>query len=200
MAKGTGGQFERHIATELSLWWTNGADDYVFWRSQGSGGRATRRGKGGRSTSGQYGDICAVKPIGEPLIDFFCLELKKGYSQHSIQDVLDRPLTEKHVQQNHEKWFSQTIRAWKKSGAFSWMIFQQRKKRSAIVYMPWSLVQLLKKHGCWDGTLDPFATFTFTRRRERNRKEQNFKVSITNLREFLRCVPPKLIRKLAKEM
>lgn len=203
MGRGTsGGQFERKLSAKLSLWWTDGADDSIFWRSHGSGARATKRSKKSKSTFGQYGDICAVKPIGEPLIDFFCMELKKGYSSFSVADLLDRPLAEKHVQQNHEKWFQQTLEAWKASGSFTWLIFQQRKSRQAIVYMPWNLVQLLKEEGCFASSPKPFATFAINLRlaKRSGTKEIDFKFSILTLTNFLESVSPKVIKKLSRKV
>lgn len=78
MAKG--GDFEREIAKELSLWWTNGERDDVFWRTDGSGGRATNRFKQGKATANSYGDLTFIDPVGKPFIDQFLLELKRGYS------------------------------------------------------------------------------------------------------------------------
>jgi len=43
MAKGS--SFEREICTILSKWWTNNERDDVFWRTAGSGARATTRSK-----------------------------------------------------------------------------------------------------------------------------------------------------------
>lgn len=79
MAKG--GNFERKCARLISLWWTNGEDETVFYRSHASGARATSRAKSGKETEGQYGDLCAAKPIGKPLIDHWCEEFKTGYSK-----------------------------------------------------------------------------------------------------------------------
>lgn len=91
MAKSSkGGSFERQVSKELSLWWTEQERDDIFWRSSQSGGRATVRGRKGKSTAGSYGDITALDPIGEPLIANFCLELKRGYSQDTdILNMLD---------------------------------------------------------------------------------------------------------------
>jgi len=89
---GKGPDFEREIPKELSLWWTNGERDDVFWRVKGSGSRAkSRLRKHGKTTYGQHGDIKAEDPIGVPLLKVVTLELKRGYKKWSFLDVLDRP-------------------------------------------------------------------------------------------------------------
>ena len=79
MAKG--GNFEREVAKLLSLWWTDGKREDVFYRSQASGGRFTSRRKTGKDTALQGGDITASDPIGEPLVKEWSIELKTGYGK-----------------------------------------------------------------------------------------------------------------------
>ncbi len=88
MAKGQ--DFERKICKELGLWWTGGERDDIFWRSAGSGGRATERKKKGKTTANSYGDIMAMDPIGQPLLDLICFELKRGYGKWSLLEVLGK--------------------------------------------------------------------------------------------------------------
>lgn len=76
-----GGQFERDISKQLSLWLTKGERDDIFWRSSQSGGRATERSKKGKKTAGSYGDITALDPIGHRFLEIFCIELKRGYTK-----------------------------------------------------------------------------------------------------------------------
>jgi hypothetical protein len=99
MAKGRGkskgNSFEREICKALSLWWTEGKRDDVFWRSQNSGGRATSRKKGGKHTAGQFGDVSATESLAEPLTQFFTIELKRGYPDTNAQSVLDNPMGNK---------------------------------------------------------------------------------------------------------
>lgn len=87
MAKG--GEFERVMAKQLSLWWTGGERDDIFWRTAGSGARATVRAKQGKKTSGQCGDLTAIDPCGFPLIDLCTIELKKGYNAWNIKELID---------------------------------------------------------------------------------------------------------------
>jgi len=92
MAKGSG--FEREIAKSLSLWWTDGKREDVFYRSHASGARFTQRKKAGKDTAYQSGDITCSDPIGKALLDFLSIECKTGYgskikSGTARWDVLD---------------------------------------------------------------------------------------------------------------
>ena len=71
---GKGENFERDQCRFLSLWWTEGKHDDVFWRSRV---RATRRSPDAKH---QLGDIKADSPEGEGLMKVFNIELKAGYS------------------------------------------------------------------------------------------------------------------------
>lgn len=88
MAK-KGSSFEREICKRLSRWWTYDSRDDVFWRSSMSGGRATMRYRRGLRTAGADGDICALDPIGSPLLSLFTIELKRGRSHGDPGDLLD---------------------------------------------------------------------------------------------------------------
>jgi len=68
-----GSSYERHIANLLSKWW--GIED-SFWRSQGSGSRATKRGKG------QFGDICSSHEATGSFCRKFSFECKKRMKIH----------------------------------------------------------------------------------------------------------------------
>lgn len=78
--KSKGGNFEREISVKLSLWFTEGKKDDIFYRSQSSGARATQRNKSKKTTEGQYGDICSTYKEGELLIKIWSIECKTGYS------------------------------------------------------------------------------------------------------------------------
>lgn len=84
-----GAEFERTICRQLSLWWTEGKRDDIFWRTPQSGGRATNRKKKGKETFGHYGDILATHPFGLPLLTFMTFELKCGYGMASSMDLVD---------------------------------------------------------------------------------------------------------------
>jgi hypothetical protein len=74
-----GGDFEREVAREISLWWSSGKRDDIFYRSHASGGRFTSRAKTGKDTAYQGGDITFSDPVGKPLMDRWNIECKTGY-------------------------------------------------------------------------------------------------------------------------
>jgi len=77
-----GSSFEREICKELSLWWSKGVRDDIFWRTAGSGARATVRRKGRDcDTANSTGDMCSLHSSGEPFIRHFLIEMKKGYTR-----------------------------------------------------------------------------------------------------------------------
>lgn len=87
--KDKGSSFEREIARKLSLWWTDGVRDDVFYRSQSSGARFTNRAKSKKDTAYQSGDITFSDPIGEPLCKKFSFELKTGYGTWDLLEMID---------------------------------------------------------------------------------------------------------------
>ena len=129
-----GSTFERKICTLLSEWWSDGARDDIFWRTAGSGARAKVRGRKKKSTAGQHGDICATDPIGQPLIDVFTMELKRGYNRHTIADLLDKPIGA--TKQEYEKWIEQAIESHTQARSFTWMLIVQRDRRDTLVFVP----------------------------------------------------------------
>jgi hypothetical protein len=98
-AKSKGGNFEREVAVALSLWWSKNSRDDIFWRTHGSGGRSTVRGKQNKRTEGQYGDISATDVSGKPLIEHWCIECKTGYSSSKKSEVLTKDGKKKSVKQ-----------------------------------------------------------------------------------------------------
>ena len=123
MKKGGGSQkgasFERTICKKLSKWWTDGEHDDVFWRTQGSGARATVRCKQGLETHGQQGDVQSTHPEGQPLLDHFAFELKRGYDFR-----ID------HVLQPKKWWKSQLYKIMAKLGE------EAGYRHRALVYKP----------------------------------------------------------------
>lgn len=86
MAKG--GTFENEVCKELSLWFSEGIRDDLFCRSDGSGGRFTKRIKKGKDTANQGGDISFSHSDGESLIKIWCIECKTGYgNKNKIKDA-----------------------------------------------------------------------------------------------------------------
>jgi hypothetical protein len=136
MSKGP--DFEREIPKELSLWWTHGERDDVFWRVKGSGSRAKRRlREKGKTTYGQHGDIKAEDPIGDPLLQVITLELKNGYGKWSFLDVLDRPPMRKgqkhRTLQCFEKFMEQVQEDSEVVGTYPCLICKRDKRQKFIV-------------------------------------------------------------------
>lgn len=144
---GKGADFERTICKQLSFWWSGQDRDDIFWRSSNSGGRATIRGRKGKQTFGQHGDITAVDPFGAPLLDILALEIKRGYGEADFHALLDR--SSGAAQQVWESWIQQAIASAEGSGAYSWAIIARRDRKEPIIVLEkqgWDVLQEFKKH------------------------------------------------------
>jgi len=150
MAKGKGSGFEREISKMLSHWWSGGERDDIFWRSSQSGGRATTRSKAGLRTAGSYGDITALHDSGIPLLRFFCIELKRGYTADiDILDILDS-----------KKAVPQLIGFWRKAeedrasarSAYSLLIFKRDRKHAVCLISGDCMTILQEYQGDYEST------------------------------------------------
>lgn len=139
-----GSAFEREFCGHLSRWWTNGADDAVFWRTAGSGGRSTVRSRSGKRTANQAGDVCAIDPIGQPLIDKVTFELKRGYSHASLQDLIDRPVHA--ALQPMEQWIAQATASATRASTPHWAIVHKRNVRNAIIIFSGSMAPIFEDY------------------------------------------------------
>lgn len=149
MAKGS--SYEREICYRLSDWWTGGQnrDDVIFWRTAGSGGRATSRFRKGMGTTQSHcGDITALGKLGSTLTKLAAIELKRGYNKATANDIIDRPARAK--QQTLEGFFEQAIDSALHAKTPYWIIIHKRDKRQAIVYMPVDLFGRLVELGCFE--------------------------------------------------
>ena len=143
MAKGS--SFERELCKDLSEWWTRDRRDDVFWRTAGSGARATTRGKRGRKTAGAAGDVCATDPIGDPFTRLITLELKRGYNAAHLHALLDR--APHAATQLYEDWLAQAERSAKNAGTPYWWLVHRRDLREAVLTMPLELAAQLNLSG-----------------------------------------------------
>ena len=82
--KSKGNNFERLICKKLSLWYSENKRDDIFWRTSGSGSRATQRMKNESLTINSCGDVCALDETGAKFINNYLIELKCGYG-HKIK-------------------------------------------------------------------------------------------------------------------
>lgn len=134
-----GASFERDISRQLSLWWTHGERDDVFWRSSMSGGRATVRAKKGQKTAYQNGDITATDPIGSQLIENVVIELKRGYSRWCVLDLVDSPKPEKSTL---AAFLGQVEEECKNASVSSFMLICKRDGRRPVVLFPMGMITL----------------------------------------------------------
>ena len=142
-----GATWERDFCKLLGEWWC-GRDD-VFWRAAASGARAAQRAATGAATYGQHGDIAATDPAGAPLVDTFCIELKRGYNEHTIMDCIDRAPNAK--AQEFEAHLQQTIDAQEVSGVPYWLLVTSRTRRVPVVWLPDNARRALIRVGAWAG-------------------------------------------------
>lgn len=180
-SKNKGSSFEREVCKTLSLWWTqdnNEQYDSVFWRTSNSGGRHTVRKKKGKETKNQAGDICAVDPIGNPLIDAITWEIKIGYNDCSISDFIDRGVK----QPQYSFWFAKLHQEF--TGK-TWALVHKRNRRETIIAMPSDDLWKLKP-----------INYSFMDRIEYQGDCQFFPcVSFVTLDEFLKKIKPKDVKK-----
>lgn len=135
-----GSDFEREICKTLSLWWTKGKRDDVFWRTSGSGARATTRNKTKQKTFGQYGDVQATDPIGQPLIDLCTIEIKRGYSKSTFADLIEQSTTANAKPCMYAKFIEQAKADAKKAGAPWWLLIVKRDRKKPIIIFPIDLL------------------------------------------------------------
>jgi hypothetical protein len=131
MAKGA--DFERDISRTLSLWWSHGERDDIFWRTSMSGGRATVRRKAGKETAYQAGDITATDPVGAPLIKATVIELKRGYGRYCVLDTLDSRNVTTTVLGG---FIAQVQEELKQAGIRNFLLICKRDGRSPFVVFP----------------------------------------------------------------
>lgn len=125
---GKGADQEREISVKLSLWWSDGVRDDLFWRSTGSGGRATQRAKLGKRTANSYGDICATDAQGQAFLDVTTIESKRGFNDSTIQDLLDK----KNRKGGMWDMVHQAQRDASLAGVKYWTLIHRRDRREAV--------------------------------------------------------------------
>jgi len=183
-----GSSFEREICKQLSLWWTDDERDDVFWRTSGSGARATTRRKNDIRTKYEYGDVTFTDPIGQPFIDVFLIELKRGYSSDvSVLDLLDKDIDMK---------LPILLQWWKKAEEekqfaerkYSIIIFR-RNRRKACIFMSRQLYNVLADQS------GDFSGSNITWRPAQEIYEVNY-FELLLFEDFLKWVTPETIKNL----
>lgn len=186
-----GSEWERLFCQVLGMWWC-GRDD-VFWRTGGSGGRAKTRGRAGAATYGQHGDVAATDPTGAPLIDTFTIELKRGYNEHTIHDIVDRKADA--AIQEHEAFFAQTIESAEQAGTMGWLCVTSRVRREAMVWMPHAALEALRRAGAF--AVRPVPSISF---QEEIRNHGIQRIHGTTLESFWNGVSPDHILSIASSL
>lgn len=177
-SKGSG--FEREIAKKLSLWWSGSVTDNIFWRTAISGARGTTRQRRGQDTTSLHGDLQAIVPSGQPLMDVFVIELKRGYGRWCALDLLDSKARKSVLARFMNQLYDSAGSAMRRP-----MLIVQRDRCSPLVFIPSAIYRGLNQH------------------RELRTLELKFGESrfmdttIVRLDEFCKCVPPAAIRNLA---
>ena len=136
--KSKGNAFERKVSKQLSLWWTSGKHDDIFWRTDTSGGRATVR--KGKRTYGQHGDICAKHESGLALTSLCTIECKHGYIKDSLTDLIDR---QERQRPTYLKFVEQAIKEKRAAKTPYWMLITQRTGREPLVLFPYDMMKKL---------------------------------------------------------
>ena len=177
-----GSSFEREICKQLSLWWSEGNRDDIFWRTAGSGGRATNRARQGKETSGAYGDLTFIDPSGADLLKVCCFELKRGYGQWCVLDLIDRRTDAKPC--IAAKFWKQAKRSAEDAHVpHSIVIFRRDQKVPAVMIGKRLLSALFPFVGTYRG---PKLSATI----------ENEQIFITTLADLLNFVTPESIRQL----
>lgn len=86
-SKSKGNSFERLISKKISLWFSNGERDDLFWRTQSSGGRHTSRSKKNLITENQEGDICSTSELSSVFSKLVSIECKH-YKSIDMWDLI----------------------------------------------------------------------------------------------------------------
>ena len=137
-----GANYEREFCKQLSLWWSFGKWDDVFWRTSQSGGRATTRMKKGKRTADAYGDVGAERNEGRPLTQDTFFELKRGYTGKkgkkgirflSIIDIVDTPEGFKKEPLLLEWWKEAEAKRIEAGRLRTFIIFRRDRKVACIV-------------------------------------------------------------------
>lgn len=128
-----GAEFERKVATRLSLWLTEGARADLFTRNVLSGGRFTRM--GGEGDAGLPGDLLASHPLAYEFLTYFVVECKH-YQDLGIEAFLFDQKRSSFLWQVFEKTQAQAAQI----GAEPFVIALQNRKKPILLCPPPVLV------------------------------------------------------------
>ena len=139
------------------------------------------RGRRGRGTAGQHGDIAATDPVGKPFVDAFTVEIKRGYAAATVQDLVDRQ--EGAGIAPWGDFIAQAIESHGQADSMAWMLIVRRDRREALVVLPWHALQGLREAGGF--AVRPFPLVHFVgKARGRVGGEHTVNVAVFPLRLF----------------
>ncbi len=191
MAKGS--SFERRVCRRLSEWWDPSADDVLFWRTAGSGGRATVRRKTGRKTNTAHaGDIAALGENGAELTRLIAWELKCGYQSATIHQLLDRPKSA--AVQHYEEWIGQAVASARAANAPYWAVVHDRSRRETVMLAPVMLFEVLD---CFPSLRNPVFRLALDDRW--TGRTEPLRLVCCHFEAFLNAVTPARIRRVSEK-
>lgn len=179
-----GPDFERTIAKQLSLWWTQDEkepSDDVFWRTQASGARATTRAKKGKRTDGQYGDICAVDERGKSLTDVFTVSLKRGYGEINLDSLFHKPQNKG----SYRKFIDEAEASRIQAGSAYFMLIIKPDFRDPVVILPY--------HDCFKFDVFPYMFLQF------EVFDTNYAISVLKLDSLLSALKPQTVKNTSEK-
>jgi len=124
-SKGFG--FARQMCVLWSKWWTDDKDEDLFWRTAGSGSRATTRRKRGAEDKWNHGDMKPDAPEGYELCAKWCFEFK-FYQKYDIKGVIH------HVNQQSDwmQWWAKIVDEAEAVGRDPILVTKQNKGKPII--------------------------------------------------------------------
>ena len=146
MANGAnkGATFERDICRQLSRWWSLERTDDVFWRTAGSGAKATVQRRKGQTAFGQDGDMQATDPIGQPFIDLCLIEIKRGYNKVDVLQSMYKTDDTKKPSMLFGWMMKAEIECHEAGREWPWLIYKADRK-PVMIFVPIPLYRQVRK-------------------------------------------------------
>lgn len=170
-----GSNYERDLARKLSLWWSDGQNENIFWRCSSSGARFTTS---KQIITNSAGDLGYLDSCGKPFIDLIVHEAKCGYTDKvrkdsdKIKELLSKiksgsDISEKDIlkvlsvkkggfditdifQNKKSSVFTEWLRKLKedttKSGRFSGILYIKRDSKPELVVVERALLSDLEQY------------------------------------------------------
>ena len=182
-----GGSFERLICRQLSLWWTNGERDDVFWRNRVKVTSKTP------NAERQLGDISALHTIGLSFIETINVEMKCGYGKKKgkaapswgVLGLIDSN-QEEHLLQ---KFWNQCITDANLSNRIPWLIFKRDFREPVICIRKRDLLRLFCGFDSY-AVIEIYLSELYDGIGEVEIR----KICLLNLGQFLEAVDPESVR------